>query len=1706
MDIFEFHRDVVDDYAEYVQSFIDVRDDRIREKVDEELKSGRLWPDPLIQFNPAYREAASIESLCAEGTLEPPIQDVFAGFKLYEHQVAALRLGSEEKDFVVTSGTGSGKSLTFLGTIFNHVLRTGAGPGVRAIIVYPMNALINSQWQEIDKYREGYEKSTGREFPITFAQYTGQEGKDKKQEVREKRPHILLTNYMMMELIMTRQQESGMRESLRDSLRFLVYDELHTYRGRQGSDVAMLNRRIKEHASNPLVCIGTSATMASGQGSLAEQKVQVAEVASKIFGGTITAGQVIGESLMSQFNGLTDAKALRSALEASVSPTSPQGELLANPIATWLEKVIGLEKREGILVRRKPTTLARMAEELSEATGGSEDQCLQKIKEILLWVEAVNRIRESAKAKPLLPFKLHQFIAQTGSVFVTLEDRASREITLDAGYFIRDDGIDKPIFPVALSRHSGMDFLCVLKDDQRMQLRPREFGELPRDFDDEDDEASGAGYILVDIPGEVFWDPESDLENLPEAWLNRDKAGRITGVKKSHREKLPKRVYFDSTGTYATTGSAGLPHKGWYLPARLPMDPTSGIVYNSRSSEYSKLARLGSEARSTSTSVISRSVVLSLGQHDAPGDARKLLSFTDNRQDASLQAGHFNDFNQVVQLRSAIYRAVKNTGGEGLDVASLGSAVFDALGLPQIEFARSPKAAGGFGLRSDPNEEAFKLLLFYRAVYDLRRAWRVVLPNLEQVGLVEIGYQDLDLNAENDGAWSDFPGFKEMTADRRAEVLGDLLDYLRSSYVIDHVDLEPSKVEENTNLIRNAIRAPWGLDTDERIRIPAFARLQPYKGRSRLPTVSIGHLSQLGRYLRQQPELAAHLKSKTDYHEYLSRLLDALEGVYISRDVVKSDEEDLPVYRLNSSTLRWKVGEGQPRRDRVRLRSYKALGAPRANEYFRRIYSGGKPPSLRGQEHTGQVSTEKRQEAEADFRNGRISTLFCSPTMELGIDIADLSVVHMRNAPPSPANYAQRSGRAGRSGQAALVVTYCANGSPHDRHYFQHSTDMVAGVVTPPRIDLSNEELLRTHLHAVYMAEVGLQKLDESVADLVDLSKPAVLPLREEIEESLHLSAQQKAKVRARFESILSHLHDGSPPAWFSESWVDDMVNSAAASFSSAFDRWRTLYQAALRQKEAAQKILDNPMYKASSQEKKLAKSEEAQARRQLDLLRNDVGRGQSQSEFFPFRYLAAEGYLPGYNFPRLPIRAFMQDGDSGSYVSRPKMVAIREFGPRNLIYHQGSKYEVRRQQTADLDLRLQPAKISLASGYFCMGKDYNLTNCPLTQAPLSNDGDRRIYPKLLELSEVRADPRENITCEEEERSRLGYDLQTFVSVDGAVGEVQVLDLMSGDQRLLSIRFIPTARLYQVNAGWRRYREKGFVLHTKTGFWSRSPKVEVTEQQQVEDPVAVVQLYTSDVADALYVHPSSALGLDVAGVRTLQYAFEKAIGEVFGVERGEIQSSLMGEQDVPNMLIYEAAEGSLGVLSQVVESPNRFVEVVEAAWRICHFELTEHEQDELPPASYDDLLSYYNQPHHADLDRRLIRDALEQLQACTPVLRPKSGLSYEEQYQSLCLQADPNSKLELDFLKHLYERRLRLPDKAQWRVPGLYIMPDFFYEPNVAVFVDGSPHDSPRVREDDTAKRKELKRKGYRVVSWHYSQALETVLQANSDIFSKVSA
>lgn len=335
MDVFSLHRHLIGDYASYTKSFIRIGDERIRARVTDEIARGLLWPDPLLQLNPSFEPGATIDQLISEKVLDEECRRIFRikrhendfgqTLRLHSHQEQAIRVASQGHSYVLTTGTGSGKSLAYIVPAVDYVLKNGSGRGLQAIVVYPMNALANSQREELDKFlRRGFE---GGEPPVTYARYTGQEGEQERRRILQNPPDILLTNYVMLELILTRVEERALVNSAA-RLRFLVFDELHTYRGRQGADVAMLIRRCREAFGSPVMrCVGTSATMAS-EGTSEVQSQTVASVATKIFGEEVIPPHVIGEKLrrVTSEHNFTDPNTKSNlASEVAGNAAAPEG-------------------------------------------------------------------------------------------------------------------------------------------------------------------------------------------------------------------------------------------------------------------------------------------------------------------------------------------------------------------------------------------------------------------------------------------------------------------------------------------------------------------------------------------------------------------------------------------------------------------------------------------------------------------------------------------------------------------------------------------------------------------------------------------------------------------------------------------------------------------------------------------------------------------------------------------------------------------------------------------------------------------------------------------------------------------------------------------------------------------------------------------------------------------------------------------------------------------------------------------------------------------------------------------------------------------------------------------------------------------------------------------------------------------------------------
>lgn len=1739
MQAFEVHKQIVKDYKDYLKSFNIIKDQRINKVVDDAFKTTAYIPEPLIQFNPSYKKAAALRDLVKEGVLHENINQVFKGYRLFTHQEEAIRLGTSGSSFIVTSGTGSGKSLTFLGTIFNHLFNNPGKKGIKAILVYPMNALINSQFEEITKFKENY----GPDFPIKFKKYTGQESEEQRKEVEDELPDILLTNYMMLELLLTRGKEKAIRNSIAKNLEFLVFDELHTYRGRQGADVSMLIRRLKSLCDNKITSIGTSATMASGDGDFDEKEV-VASVATEIFGERFYRDQIIGETLETVTN--TSSKEpstfeLQEVMTKQIDLDGSEDLFRNHPLAIWLERKIALvfDSSENIK-RAKPLELSQIISKLDEAAQiNDKEKCQAYLIRFFEWSERLNK-KNIENRLSFLPFKIHQFISQTGNVYVTLDNRSSRKITLEDGRYTKDGNEERFIFPVLFSRYSGHDFICVKKNFAEGKLVPRESDDLPERITK--DELKGnksenksrrkltendfeSGYLILPDSEEDLWSDDM-IDSLPETWW-KEKKGQIV-VDNYYEFRIPQKIYFNSLGNFSTEKGIDLDKFGWFISAPMFIDPTAGVIYDPRTKENTKLMKVGNVGRSTATTIATFSILKAQFEQKVPYEDQKVMSFTDNRQDASLQSGHFNDFLMIGRLRSSIYRALKNTPEQSLTLDNISDEVFKTLGLKEDNYAKNP---------SDPdwpdeeNEKALKDYLKVRILYDLRRGWRYNTPNLEQCALLDIDYKRLGEFAAKESQFDKDKLLSKLSDDSRRLVFLHILNYFRTAFSFDYYLFDEGNRTTLEERLKQRLDSDkeWSLEADERLeRTPFLVVERPGRIKKGIYLDSIGATSNLGKYIKRL--FARHgldpIKGK-DLSEYIIELCQTLKkGNFLSVQEIEGDKAKVKGFRLRGEMVVWKLGDGKSvLTDEVRINTTGDGLEIKPNQYFKHFYQQDFRDFNKfftASEHTGQVKSLDRIDREKAFRKGEISALYCSPTMELGIDIANLSIVHMRNVPPNPANYAQRSGRAGRSGQTALVFAYCSSTSPHDRHYFRNSIDMVAGAVKAPRIDLLNEELIASHFNAFIFMNLGLSNIQSSAKDFVDIENLKDLPLFTKIQD--FISDQQKnfqdTWISGFKKVIQDKYQDLQELDWFTEEWLISKCKGFLPNLDRGFDRWRTLFRNAATLIERGTATIKDPTFSSDSSQAREAKRMVAIGQRQRDLLLNVSKRdGTNESEFYVYRYLAAEGFLPGYNFTRLPVRAFIgkRSKDEGTFVSRPRFIALREFGPGNLIYHNGGKFRVTRMQLSDADAKTESLKISTKTGYAWLGEaGKSVNNDPITNEALKGQSNAMVYKNIMELVETDTWPQERISSEEEERMSSGYEMEQYFNYPKGIEHTKSAVLKSSGQPLMNLTYCPASTLIQVNKKWKSSKgeDAGFIIGKVSGKWLKQTELE--NQDRENDPAMTVHLFSTDTADSLYLQPVKALDIDEDGVISLTYALKRAIEHVFQIEESEVGVWFMGPEESRNILIYEAAEGSLGILSQLVQNQEKLREIFTEAYKLMHFDpITKVDlAPEKPKASYDDLLSYYNQRYHDKLDRFKIQKALEHLMICETDNTGSGNSGHENRenhYRELLAKYDSNSSMEKKLIEYCYNKNLVLPDKAQVNLSknlGFYISADFVYLNNdngirAVLFCDGSVHDKNSVREDDSHKRGILRDNGIDVIEWYYKESIEELVNRRKDIFRK---
>ncbi|GEM_PF-443682 len=1777
-------REVQAAYQCYVGTFQRFQHPAIRQWIDERVASGSiLWREPFLQLGRRFQRGETFAELVADPAvrLHPDTARCFtvsagdraaAPLHPHRHQSEAVRsILGERANTIVATGTGSGKSYTFGIPIVSECLRLRdeGVPGIKAIIIYPMNALANSQYDDLARRLAGsglrialYTGDTGYAQQDALAAYTQATGRTQpydsevlsRKEIQERPPDILMTNYQMLELILTRFEDQVLfPPEHAGALRFLVLDEVHTYTGKRGADVACLIRRLKQHTGTigRLRCIGTSATVQSagaratsgsehagtgfGQapvpegGAAEDARALIAAFATNLFGEPFAPAHVLvehsilpggtGSSLLPPEITVTEAmlQAFNGAEEHLLEQATPLAEALLGRALLPAERT-----REGLgIALAEQATLYFLDHELSSAPisleaavaryqaayrqGHSLDACRRELLAALL-VGQVATMPVYDRQEPRLVPKLHAFFSQGRSIHACLTS---------AGLHLNDRGDllchecaqqqrQAQTFPLVFCRGCGQEFYGVaLQDDGTL---------LPRDLDGLD----VAGEPLYLAP--IIYDAEQ--MPLPDAWLTPKGA-----IQKRYQASVPTVAsYCPTHNRLNSVCDCQEQRRVTVVPVPFLFCPSCGITYDRRSREFNKLFSFGSVGRSTATDVVVGETLRAL-----PPDERKLIAFSDNRQDTALQAAHMNNLQRRLHFRRGLVAALQEAGcvvnedgseadaqAPALELDELGQHIFNALqrhhALPV--YTRSE----GKYSSSRGDDIRYQRYLRFGVLQELESSRRRNHLNLEDTGLLLVRYNGLEAFAADEDVWAGIPQLARLSPVVRTDYLQGVLDSMRRRRAIKDDDL--------LNFSAFDMDVLGKLNPDIFFHQGGYGSFGPIgysDDASSTRDATVNRWASPGGVLMAWTRRALNIP-RDEAAEVIHAVAEAMRhpnaGFLVDHYIPRVGRLTM----VNPARLLFQLSRAttHPTCPKCGLvfhyRALRVCTGPSCSSlreehfgrsYFLREYLRPLSGDVRveAQEHSAQVSGQDRRQIEERFRKASdpLNTLICTPTMELGIDIGQLTTVYMRNVPPSPSNYAQRAGRAGRKGQSSLITVFCGIGSargPHDQYFYQHPEKIIAGAIAVPRFLLDNRALIRSHIHSLVLESLGRDrrfKLDAQPAMILDVHTPD-LPIFPDLEQRMR--AELRASSEAIFQAVCAAFA-GERRAfpWLTDTLIRDTIEGFVDALDRAFDPWRTEYQRLLEEFHEISKEL---LSKGPSGER---------INRQRVVTERLADMREGKKGFYTYRYLGAQGFLPNYAFPRQSTTVSFYEIENE--VSRERPLALREYAPGNSIYYRGHRYEVimARPRTS----RGAPSFDDLLICPVCeaayLGLDARLAACTTCGASLLAT---HANPHALAMPDMLARRRTSITADEEERTRLGYHITEHYQMGKGARRyrLSLQDGAAGAPPLLDLSYEHNGHLILVNEGLvqadREDGEQGFVLCRKCNRWligeeraldHLDPESEraCRSGATAEDLAHQVVLYSAAQMDVLTLDVPPPEDLPRAAWQSFYMSLGTALLHATTISLDLDESELGGflaphplDADRKRIILYETAEGGAGAVEALTDA-SRLARIAARACEILHEPVDTSAavtpEDGCERACYECLCSFYNQRNHYLLNRHLALPVLRSL--CQPLVStllsaaPGALVAAEDALQALLVRCQ--SELEGTVLRAIAAGGLPLPDEAQHLCQDNAGVPvasaDFYYaEQRLAVLVDGPPHAQDYAQAGDQQRRIKLKGAGYSVV------------------------
>ena len=1100
-------------YERYLKTIYPFQDPLLRAEFWKRLgEKDRLVKGPLLEASAPFKPGKSINQLIATKALHPSFKELCESTShledsplplnrpLYVHQEKAIRnVTQRQHNLIVATGTGSGKTESFLIPIINHLLQekeqgTLSLPGVRALLLYPMNALANDQLARLRTLLLGYPA-------ITFGRYTGETRERKKdaedvflsspnpgpmienellsrEEMREKPPHILLTNYAMLEYLLLRPQDTELFDGQTGKhWRFLVVDEAHVYDGANGIEVAMLLRRLKDRVvkseKRKLTCIATSATMGSGP----EDFPEVADFAKNLFDEDFypddvfeaerqpvaELGEVWGKGPVGFYEELIDQgshpKSMAAIAQRYQVPIPIIEQVVSEKEAhTALYRLLQGDERVQLLqelLREEPALLTTIANQIfPECTQTDAGNAIVKL------IDLAVQARPDGDSMPLLPARYHVFARALEGAFACLNTEAHDDkkpkIFLNRHERCPEANCDAQIFELATCARCGVTYIVGEKVDQI--IHPL-VGDL----------ATGQGgkrvyYIISDTLPDVN---EDEITTKPDTkvdeWLLQTICLKCGAV--AEKDQLGCGCK-GPTRTVRLAPFDGSEEKDMYCPS---------CSTRSKSTVYRMLT-----GKDAPVSVLATDLYTELPpsdeieMQDIPGQGRKLLMFADSRQDAAFFAPYLERTYENILQRRLINLALKS------DEAALNGQL--RLNSIAKRLLAQAEKAGIFSRRPDYDEKMSQMKMWLMREM---MSWGFG-QSLERLGLLQFRL----IQPER---WRPPQPLLQEPWDLKPDevwiLICMLLDTIRRTGALSVPDGVDIREDYFSPINRPYYISDLSLTDPLQRKQHAVLGWLPRRG-------SNGRLDLLERVLaHMHPDMLAK-----EIRKYAREALENLWGNYLFQPgsswkeyfSVKSLGTAGTAYQLDHALWEW-----QPSTDETQLwrcshcrniayhsvketcPTYGCNGSVepltyaelrQTNNHYRHLYNNLQPAAVSVQEHTAQWKADKAREIQDDFIKGKINILSCSTTFELGVDVGSLQAVLMRNVPPTTANYLQRAGRAGRRKNSPAFVLTFAQRRSHDLAYYRQPEKIVNGKVHTPIIAIRNPKIVQRHMHSLFIA------------------------------------------------------------------------------------------------------------------------------------------------------------------------------------------------------------------------------------------------------------------------------------------------------------------------------------------------------------------------------------------------------------------------------------------------------------------------------------------------------------------------------------------------------------------------------------------------------------------------------------------------------------